>query len=212
MSDLYTFLPEILMAVGAYLIATASPGPANFSIMATSMAKGRSAGLYMAFGVVCGSLTWGVLAALGLSALMSTFGWLMSGLKIAGGLYLLWLAFKACRSAMKSNASFNMNVGSDLSSKQYFTRGLAIHLTNPKSIFAWLSIITIGVQPSAPIWVSFLIVGLCWLLGIGVFGGYAIAFSTDRMIKIYRSFRRWIEGATSIVFGLAGLKLLTSRI
>lgn len=211
MSELLPFLPEIFLAVGAYLIATASPGPANLSIMATSMAKGRKAGLYMAFGVVCGSLTWGLLAAFGLSAFMSTYGWLMSALKIAGGFYLFWLAFKACRSALKTDSDFVLNASNDLSSKQYFLRGLAIHLTNPKSIFAWLAIITIGVRPDAPIWVSFVIVGLCWLMGMGVFGGYALAFSTNRMVRIYTSFRRWIEGTTSVVFGLAGLKLLTSK-
>ncbi len=211
MTDLLPYLPNIILAIGAYLIATASPGPANLTIMATSMRKGRKAGLCMASGVVLGSLTWGVLAAAGLSAFMATFGWLMSALKIAGGLYLFWLAFKAFRSALRSDAVDAVDVGKDLSSAQYFMRGFAIHLTNPKSIFAWASIITIGVDPAAPLWVSFLIVGGCWLLGIGVFGGYAIAFSTARMVRIYTAFRRWIEGTTSIVFGLAGLKLITLR-
>ncbi|MBL4908186.1 MAG: LysE family translocator [Sneathiella sp.] len=211
MSDLIPYLPDVALAIGAYLIATTSPGPANLAIMATSMRTGRRAGLFLALGVVFGSLTWGILAALGLSAFMSTFGWLMSALKVAGGLYLFWLAFKAFRSAMRPDISQTVKTGRELSSAQYFGRGLALHLTNPKSIFSWLAVIAIGVEPGAPVWISFLIVGGCWLLGIGVFGGYAIAFSTEPMVRIYTSFRRWIEGTTSIVFGLAGLKLITSR-
>jgi hypothetical protein len=90
-----------MVAWGAYIIATASPGPAVVAIISTAISRGRNAGLALAFGVLTGSYTWAMLAAAGLSALISTYGNALFVLKIAGGLYLLWLAFKALKAAMR---------------------------------------------------------------------------------------------------------------
>ncbi len=212
MTDILIYLPELALAYFAYLVATISPGPANLAIMATSMRHGRTSGLSIAAGVVLGSLTWGILAAFGLSTFLFSFGWLMSTMKIAGGIYLLWLAYKSFKSAASPDRPIAKQANTERSTRQHFLRGLGIHLTNPKSIFAWLSIIAIGVNPEAPLWITYLIVAGCWFFGIIVFGGYAMLFSTERMIGLYRHFRRWIEGVTGFVFGLAGLKLLSAKI
>jgi hypothetical protein len=46
-----------------------------------------------------GSFLWAVLTAVGLTALIASYASILTAIKIAGGLYLLWLAFKAFRSA-----------------------------------------------------------------------------------------------------------------
>lgn len=209
--DLGPYLSTIAVSFAAYLVATLSPGPANLAIMSTSMREGRTPGLMMAMGVILGSMTWGILAATGLSTLLSSFGWLMTAFRIIGGLYLLWLGYRSLRSALGSQESKTQKPIKSRTRTQYFFLGLGIHLTNPKSIFAWLSIITIGVTPGAPISITYVIVGGCIFLGIFVFGGYALAFSTQRMIDLYRSFRRWIETTAALIFGFAGFKLLTLK-
>ena len=209
--DLGPYLSTIAVSFAAYLVATLSPGPANLAIMSTSMREGRTPGLMMAMGVIMGSMTWGLLAATGLSTLMSSFGWLMTAFRIIGGLYLLWLGYKSLKSALGSQEPKAKRSSKNRTRTQYFLIGLGIHLTNPKSIFAWLSIITIGITPAAPTGITYIIVGGCLFLGILVFGGYALAFSTQRMIDLYRSFRRWIEGTAALIFGFAGFKLLTLK-
>ncbi|MEH6631271.1 MAG: LysE family translocator [Halopseudomonas aestusnigri] len=211
LNDLLPYLPAISVSYIAYLVATISPGPANLAIMATSMSEGRKPGVLLAAGVVMGSLTWGILAAIGLSSFLFSYAWLMIAMRIVGGLYLLWLAYKSFRSCLRSEEPKALDTGKNRTGLQYFMLGLGIHLTNPKSIFAWLSIIALGVSPQAPVEISFVIVGGCWLMGIVVFGGYALAFSTQKMITLYGSFRRWIEGTASVIFGFAGFKLLTMR-
>lgn len=206
-----TFLLGILAAYGAYLLATLSPGPANLAIAATAMRDGRSAALRLASGVILGSLTWGVLAAAGLSAVLATYGELTQYIRIAGGLYLLWLAVKSVRAAMMSDnvlLESRAAAGGSGQGWRYFSTGLAIHLTNPKAIFAWIAIIAIGVSPGAPVWVSFIIVGGCWAMGVAIFGGYAVLFSTRRMVGVYNRARRWIETGAAAGFGAAGLGLI----
>lgn len=55
------------------------------------------------------------------------------------------------------------------------------------------------------------IVGGCAVLGVMVFGGYAMVFSTASMIALYARLRRWIEAVLSAVFAAAGFKMLLSQ-
>ncbi|MEH6404595.1 MAG: LysE family translocator, partial [Sneathiella sp.] len=171
MSGLVANFSDLLVAYGAYIIATASPGPANLAIMTTAMHQGRKSGLLLALGVVCGSLCWAILAALGLSALLAAFGWAFTVIKVVGGLYLLWLAFKAARAALQKTDTAPAPVIADQKSgSAYFLKGFLIHMTNPKAVFAWVAIISLGLKPEAPAWMSIAVVGGCAILGVFVFG------------------------------------------
>ena len=93
MTDFIQYLPAYLPGIGlsyaAFLLAIASPGPNVLARIGTSMSLGRKAGMALAIGVAMGSLTWGLLTALGLAALLSSYAFMLIGLKIIGGLYLL---------------------------------------------------------------------------------------------------------------------------
>jgi threonine efflux protein len=86
-----------------------------------------------------------------------------------------------------------------------------MHLGNPKSVMAWLAIMTLGVGAEASTGrVAAAFLG-CVALAVVVFGGYALLFSTPLMVRGYARLRRWIEGALAMVFTGAGLRLLTIR-
>jgi len=65
--------------------------------MGTAMAQGRVRALALASGVVCGSLFWGLCAAFGLAALMARWSGALDVVKAIGGVYLLWMAWKAAQ-------------------------------------------------------------------------------------------------------------------
>ena len=54
MHEILTYLPQILPAYVAYLIAVISPGPAIMAIVSTSMTHGRKAGMTIALGIFAG--------------------------------------------------------------------------------------------------------------------------------------------------------------
>lgn len=144
MHEAFAYLPQILPAYAAYLVAAASPGPAIMAIISISMTQGRKAGMMIALGIFGGSMTWACAAALGLATLLQTYATALEMLKILGGLYLLYLAYKAFR-AMRSSIEMPPagTVRRD-SARSLLLRGYGIHVTNPKAIFAWLAIITLG--------------------------------------------------------------------
>ena len=203
------YLDHLALVYGAYIIATASPGPSNMAIMAVAMQRGRKAGLAIAAGIVTGSLIWASTAATGLSALLATYADALFVIKIAGGLYLLYLAWKAARSALAPAAHAAAQVVH--SHGHLYRRGLLMHLTNPKAIMGWLAIMSLGLQPGAPSFVLPAILGGCAILAVLVFGGYALLFSTATMVRAYGKARRWIEATLALCFGYAGLRLLLSR-
>ena len=210
------FLPEYLLGIGlsyaACLLAIASPGPNILAVMGTSMSVGRKAGMALAIGVAMGSLSWGLLTVLGLAALLSSYAFMLIGLKIIGGLYLLWLAFGAFKSSVSSP-----DIRSKAMSCEYQTprgnaiRGYTVNMTNPKAALSWVAIIALGLPPEAPLWVVLVIVLGCSGLSIAVHLTYALMLSATVMSSLYLRARRGLQATLGAFSPLAGLKLLFSR-
>lgn len=205
-------LGQLMIVFTTYLIATASPGPSNIAIMGVAMRQGRGAAMVLALGIVTGSMFWAVLAATGISALLATYAQAIFLIKIAGGLYLLYLAFKSARSALSSKAAPPILAGSSTNTLALYRRGLLLHLINPKAILAWIAIMSLGLRPDSPPHTFPLIVAGCAMIGVFVFGGYALIFSMTPMVRFYQKMRCGIECALSILFGYAGIRLILSRI
>ena len=203
---------NLVLAYSAYALGTASPGPSNLSVMAIAMYQGRRPAMIFAAGVVAGSSLWGLLAAFGLSAVMAKYSQALVALKILGGLYLLWLALKSAKSACNpTSISVQTQADQAESARKLFLRGAAMHLTNPKAIFVWLSIVSLALPVGAHRSDALLVVMGCLPIAITVFCGYAIIFSTTRARSIYIRMRRYFDGALATVFAYAGIRMLTSR-
>ena len=206
-------LHHLLLVFTAYIVGAASPGPSNMRIMGVAMHQGRKPALLLAAGVISGSFFWGSMAATGVSAILAQFAQALLALKIVGGIYLVFLAIKAGRSAFASDARIEqmMAAAPTVSGFSLYRRGLLMHLTNPKALLGWIATMTLGLGPEAtPTTVAVILAG-CAVLSITIFCGYAVVFSTAPMIRGYRKARRWIEGTLALVFGAAGIKLLLSR-
>ena len=203
--------PGLTIALTAYAIGVASPGPSNMAIMATAMSQGRQYALALAAGVVCGSVAWGLLAAFGLSSLIRTYSWSLAALKVLGGLYLLFLAFKAAHAALKAHPPELIARNRGVGAWRSFADGVVMHLTNPKPIFVWISIVALA-TPSTPGRNHALgVVASCSVIGSAVFFGYALAFSTAIARTVYDKAHRWFNAILSAVFVVAGVRLLLSR-
>lgn len=207
-------LHHLPVVFAVYAIAAGSPGPSTLRIMGVAMHHGRRAGLALAAGVVSGSLFWGVCAATGVSAFLARYAETLLVLKILGGLYLLYLAVKAARSAF-SSASPPLNAASEEgtapSSLTLYRHGLIMHVANPKAVLAWIALVSLGLGPDASWREAAVILAGCAVLSASIFCGYAIVFSTGPMVRFYCRMRRGIEALLAAAFGLAGLRLLMSQ-
>ncbi|TQS71379.1 LysE family translocator [Rhodobacteraceae bacterium] len=202
-------LHHLLPVYLAYIIAVASPGPSTMAIMTVAMREGRSAAIALAFGVITGSIFWGIAAAFGLSALLaaSEMLWII---KYAGGCYLIYLGVKSAKSAVNAPEHVSHSLKSGNWRRMYL-RGALLHLTNPKAILGWGAILSLGLKPNMPDFaLPALLIG-CAGLAAFICLGYAVIFSTPAFSHFYMRIRRALEATLAVVFTGAGLRLLLWR-
>ncbi|MGF1551300.1 MAG: LysE family translocator [Paracoccaceae bacterium] len=197
----------VLAPLAAFFVAAASPGPATLAVAATAMASGARAALALGLGLAIGLAAWGVVAAAGLGAVVAQSATALTILRVGGGLYLLYLAWGAARSAL-GPAPGAAAVPADA---RMVRRGLVLNLSNPKAVLAWLSVLALGAGPEAGAATLAVTTAACAALGAGIYATYALAFARPTVRAGYRRARRGIEAAVAAAFGYAGVRLIAIR-
>jgi threonine/homoserine/homoserine lactone efflux protein len=136
----------------AYLVAclllAATPGADMALFLSRTLVGGRAQGFAAQAGASVGLVVHTFAAALGLSALLAASAQAYEAVKIAGALYLLWLAWRAVGrgSALKlrPDASARGGLGSA------FANGLLINLTNPKIVLSFVTFLPQFISASDP--------------------------------------------------------------
>lgn len=205
---------ELALLYIAWLIGGGSPGPATLALASTGMARGRKAALALAGGILVGSGAWAIAAAAGFSAAMIANAWLADSLRIVGAIYILWLAFKSIRSALRPTvrpSAPTMAAAMPAAPRKAFFGGLMLHITNPKAILSWGAVYAVAVPPGSSV-AELAAMGLFLFSGsIIIFVGYALIFSTETAMRRYISLRRWFEAAFGVLFGGAAIAILSAR-
>lgn len=202
---------ELLILLTAWVVAAGSPGPATLAIAGTAMQQGRAAGVAVAAGITTGSTFWGLLAALGMNAVMMSHVWLWTGLRYAGALYLMFLGYRALRSAFRDQGAIDPKALKATSLTRLWTKGALIHLTNPKAMLGWGGIFAVAVPANAAshvVWETYAVLAATSAF---VFFGYGVLFSAPRISAAYGGARRWFEATFGVLFGAAGATLFFTK-
>ncbi|WP_297781265.1 LysE family translocator [uncultured Roseovarius sp.] len=193
-----------LSAALAFTVIAASPGPANLAAASVAMAAGRAKGMRFALGLGLGLFFWGMLAAMGLGAVLQSSGWALSILKILGAGYLFWLALHSLRAARLGNSTMAVRAAP----RRLFWSGLMLNLSNPKAVFAWMATLSLGIGGSGQGFLPLML--LCGLIGLINYVVWVALFSTGVMMRGYLRARRWIDATVGLLLGAAGVSLLRS--
>lgn len=122
---------EMLSALVAFTLAaallTVTPGLDTALVLHTAARDGPGAAWRAGLGIALGCLAWGLLAALGLSAVLLASSVLFGVLKLAGAAYLIWLGFALLRNPGAGSPELAAARGG-----APFRRGLLTNLLNPK--------------------------------------------------------------------------------
>jgi len=147
---MWTFVPD-LPILAAYLVASVilglTPGPDMTFFLSKTVAQSRAAGLAALAGASTGLVVHTILVAAGLSVLLAASATAFTVLKIAGALYLAWLAIDAVRSG--SSLSLDKKGGWETLSSVY-VKGLTVNLLNPKVIIFFVTFLPQFVAAADP--------------------------------------------------------------
>lgn len=154
------------------------------------------------------TLAWASLAVLGIGVVFSTLPMLRQGAQIAGGLYLLYLAFNLWR----SGASVASVPQGTLSNSAAFRVGFMTSALNPKIALFYGSVFATALPPS-PSWVYVAsAVALVYLNSVVWHSSLAVAFSQKAVQRAYlRNFVRLTKVSGAVV-GAFGLRLIVGTI
>ena len=203
------YLPQILLALSIQTMGVLSPGPSVMLILGVATARGRAPALATAFGISCGSIVLAGSVVLGIAILLAEIAHAMTVMRIVGGLYLFWLAYKAFSRAVNP-PPLELHVVATKSAVRTAFGGFLLQVTNPKAIAFWLAIAAVGGVGHAPAPVIVLFVALAWLNSFVGHAAYALLLSASPVRALLVRFRSWVEGALGCFFVFAGYKLLTS--
>ena len=191
----------------ALMLGAMSPGPTSIYVAKNSIAISRKHGLYTAFGTGTGAAIFGLLAVLGLQALLLAVPSAYLALKICGGLYLLWLAYKIIKHA-KEPIEADQSVSSQMSLRRAFTTGLITQLANPKIAIVLASIFTALLPKEIPTYYYFVLPMLCFFIDAGWCSLVAVALSAEKPRRVYLKFKAVFDRAAGVVTTVLGLKLI----
>jgi threonine/homoserine/homoserine lactone efflux protein len=135
-----------------HFMAAASPGPAILMAARTGVTEGLRTGIFLSVGLGLGALVWACAALFGLAVLFQAAPALFWGFKIAGGLFLCWLAFQMWRHAdeplvMAERGQVPRSAFSAL------RLGLTTQLANPKPAVFFGAVFVGTVPPGTAPWV-----------------------------------------------------------
>jgi threonine/homoserine/homoserine lactone efflux protein len=123
--------PTLVAFALTCVVIEITPGPNMAYLAALSLSRGWRVGMAAVAGVALGLSIYGVVAALGLAALIDNSRVLYESLRWAGVAYLLWLAYEAWTLGEETDTGGAGGHPGEMRSA--FRRGLITNLLNPKA-------------------------------------------------------------------------------
>jgi threonine/homoserine/homoserine lactone efflux protein len=130
--------PLLAFALTA-LIIEITPGPNMTYLAALSLSSGMRTGFAAVAGIAIGLATYGIVAALGLAAVIDSSPLLYGILRWGGVAYLLWLAWEAWSSERETSP--DATDGPDDEPWIAFRRGLITNLLNPNAAVFYVAVL-----------------------------------------------------------------------
>jgi threonine efflux protein len=201
-------LPSLLAIALLHWAVLLVPG---FNVVLLAQLAGgqsRSVAFAAVAGMTTATLVWATLAVLGIGVVFSTLPVLRQGAQIAGGLYLLYLAYKLWRSGTSTASAAPQT----LSRAAAFRVGFTTSALNPKIALFYGSVFATALPPS-PSWPHVgSAVAVVYLNSVIWHGSLALAFSQKTVQQAYlRNFAR-LTRVSGAVVGAFGLRLMVGTL
>lgn len=216
MIDMLSF-SMIMTVIVAHLLALISPGPDFLLVVRSAIRNTRRKALGVALGIAFANGFYIGLCILGVGTLIAHSVFLMIGLKLFGGLFLIYVAYHALQ-AKPSDYQFIAQKQSGMDNKktptfwQEFILGVVSGLSNPKNIIFYLSLFSVILTPNVNtkttallgVWMTFIV--FAWDSLIILF------LSQQKIRKVFSKVAFYFDKFAGVFLGFIGLKLVHSAI
>jgi threonine/homoserine/homoserine lactone efflux protein len=193
------------------LVVVLIPGTGVIYTVSTGLVQGRRASVYASLGCTAGIVPHLAATILGLAAVMHTSALAFQVLKVAGVLYLLYVAYATWRdrSAFAVDGSLSKASASGLVVKAFL-----LNILNPKLTIFFLAFLPQFVDPGAgqPLVQLLTLSGVFMAMTFVVFVAYGfIAHAFRRLVIESARVQRWLRCSFAAAFAGLGAKLALSE-
>jgi len=204
------YWPEFLTVALVHLLAVASPGPDFAVVLRQALSQSRQRALLTAAGVGIGILVHVSYSLLGIGLLIQQSVWLFSVLKVAGALYLGWIALHCLRSG-PARLELDTTPARAQSGFAALRLGFLTNALNPKATLFFVSLFSVVISPGTPMALQ-AGYGIYMAAATGLwFSMVAIFFTLPRVRRGFTRFGHWLDRAMGgILLVLAGQLLVST--
>jgi threonine/homoserine/homoserine lactone efflux protein len=206
--------PETLAFTGVAAGLIAAPG-VDFAAVARNAIADRWAGVCTGLGVATGALVHTTAAVAGVATILLTHRSLFEALRIAGGVYLLYLGVRSLVALWRARGEDGPDRGTGAAARSpaaAFRQGFLVNVSNPKAPVLFLSLLPQFIPPGAdPLTRSLvlsLIVVACALLW---FPSVALVIHSIGALLGGGRVQRVLTLTTSLLLLGLGLRMLLAR-
>jgi threonine/homoserine/homoserine lactone efflux protein len=209
----YLGISDFSLFLAAVLLLNATPGPDTAYIVGRSVAQGRAAGLMSALGITLGCCVHAAASAFGLSAILAASATAFMFIKLAGGIYLVYLGMRMLLS--RQVAAGTTAATQDMrTNRKIFWQALVTNVLNPKVILFFLAFIPQFVRGDAEhktlafllLGLAFAVISLFWNSGTALLAG-----TLSRRAGNNPRVKLWLERVVGGTFVALGIKLALTR-
>ena len=173
----------ISFALATFILAI-SPGPDNIFVLTQSAARGSRIGIAIASGLISGCIVHTSFVALGFAVIIRDNEWLLYTIKIAGAIYLIYLAFKVYQSDAFISLESQTSKGNWW---KMYRAGVTMNLLNPKVTLFYLALLPqFIIQNDIPEWIQVYILGVVFML-VSLIVFYAVALLAGAVASFIKS-------------------------
>jgi threonine/homoserine/homoserine lactone efflux protein len=192
----------------AHSLAAMSPGPSFVLVVRNAVAVSRTDALASALGMGAGATFYAAAALLGLKALLDQLPALFLTFKVAGALFLIWIAVQIFRHARAPLPSVEAQASGAGGLWRSFLFALWTQLSNPKCILFFASIFIALLPAQMPQWMTAAIIVIVFVQETAWYCLVALGFSLPKPRALYARAKTIIDRAVGSFIGAIGVKLL----
>ncbi len=202
-------LTTLLTIAALHAVVLVVPGPDVLLVSQTAVARTRRAALLAGLGVVCGIACWATLALAGINVLFQHFAWVHGVIRVAGGLYLLYMAYGLWQTSR--SGSTQPSVQAPLGDLRAFRSGFLTNIANPKAAIFFGSVFSSVLPAHSSAGLKLGAFAVIVSLSALWFALVALGMSTARLQAAYLNARRGIDRVAGGVMAGFGALLLLKR-
>ena len=204
-------LETFLLYLATWTLVAISPGPAVLFSMSQAARHGMRGAAAGTAGILLGHVIVFGAVALGLAALIASYSGAVTGIRIVGALYLMYLGAKMLFTRARP-AELPLPAAAPPRHGGLVLQGLGVQLTNPKLLLFVLALLPQFISPGYPLPVQLAIMLAVTVVidGVALLAYAKLASHGARALKGSRALA-WLERAFGGALICFGLNLLTAR-